>query len=116
MSGLSHQSKLTRKNRNKVTMKYNLINLTLHLMTTILLANVQHFSAMILFWTMSGVLPPLVYYAGIEDNRRKVKDYLLLSLDKVNKKENTKNSNQAEIKDGAHQLFYKKTFVEEIND
>ena len=96
-----------------VTMKYNLINLTLHLLTTILLANVQHFSAMILFWTMSGVLPPLVYYVGIEENRRKVKEYLLTSLDKVTKKQDTGDDNEIEMEN--FQTFYKKTLVEEIS-
>ena len=38
---------------------------------------------------MTGVVSPLLYYAGIEDNQRKVKEYMLASIERVNKKQKT---------------------------
>ena len=38
---------------------------------------------------MTGVVSPLVYYLGIEDNKKKVKEYMLASFQKVNKKQRT---------------------------
>ena len=59
---------------------------------------------------MSGVVSPLVYYLGIEDNKKKVKEYMLASVQKVNKKKTTTNEEQ-----NNENLPYKKTPVEEID-
>ena len=49
VTGLTKEQKLNRKNRNKVTIKYNLINLMLQLITTVLVVKVQHKTSNILF-------------------------------------------------------------------
>ena len=61
---------------------------------------------------MTGVVTPLVYYAGIEDNQKKVKEYLLASLEKVNKSDKQIDSEKMSNKKN---LTHKTTPVEEIN-
>ena len=58
---------------------------------------------------MTDIVSPLVYYLGIEDNKKKVKEYMLASIQKVNKKKTTTN----EIQNNEN-LSYKNTAVEEI--
>ena len=59
---------------------------------------------------MTGVVSPLVYYLGIEDNKKKVKEYMLASIQKVNIKQTTTNEMQ-----NNENLPYKKTPIEEID-
>ena len=59
---------------------------------------------------MTGVVSPFVYYLGIEDNKKKVKQYMLASIQKVNRKKTTTN----EVMNN-DEILYKKTPIEEID-
>ena len=64
-----------RKNRNLVTMKFNMINWVLETFSTILVLMKVNRIFYILYLFVNATGTPLVYYLGIEENRKSAKEY-----------------------------------------
>ena len=73
--GLSSTSKNRRKRRNLVSMQFNMINWMVEAISLFLVIfnESEFFDILYLLVTSCGT--PLVYYLGIEDNRRKAREY-----------------------------------------
>ena len=83
VAGISSSSRKQRRNRNLVTMKFNLVNWILETCTTILVAIVppyRYFTLLYILVNSCGT--PLVYFLGIEENRTMAKEYLKANINK----------------------------------
>ena len=83
--GLSEVAKRRREQRNVVTMKFNLINYLLETVSVLMSLLVKNFFVDLLYYLVNYCGTPLVYYLGIEENRRQAEEYfrqfyLFLSL------------------------------------
>ena len=78
--GLSEAAKARRKHRNLVTMKFNLMNYLLESGTMLLFGLVRNEYISILYFVVNCCGTPLVYYIGMEENRRQAQDYFRLQL------------------------------------
>ena len=74
--GLSDNAKKRRKHRNVVTMKFNLINYLVETLSGILFLVVKNFFVDILYLLLNCCGTPLVYYLGIEENRKQAEQYI----------------------------------------
>ena len=75
MKGLSEAAKKSRKQRNLVTMKFNFINYLLEALSVGLLFISKNPGIYFLYFVVNSCGTPLVYYLGIEENRRQAEDY-----------------------------------------
>ena len=76
ITGLSTQAKMTRKKRNLVSTKFNMFNCLLEGGAGLIVFMVKEkilFNILYLLVTSCGT--PLVYYLGMEENRRKAREY-----------------------------------------
>ena len=73
--GLSDTAKKRRKHRNVVTMKFNLINYLLETLSVLMSLLVKNFFVDLLYYLVNYCGTPLVYYLGIEENRRQAEEY-----------------------------------------
>ena len=64
-----------RRNRNLVTMKFNMFNWVLETFSTILVLIKVNRIFYILYLFINATGTPLVYYLGIEENRKSAKEY-----------------------------------------
>ena len=71
--GLSDQARILRKNKNLVSMQFNMFNWLLETVSLILVAIVPSLLLDILYILVTSCGPPLVYYLGIEENRQQAK-------------------------------------------
>ena len=78
--GLSEAAKARRKHRNLVTMKFNLMNYVLESGTMLLFGLIRNEYISILYFVVNCCGTPLVYYIGMEENRRQAQDYFRLLL------------------------------------
>ena len=76
--GLSDTAKKRRKHRNVVTMKFNLINYLVETLSGILFLVVKNFFVDMLYLLLNCCGTPLVYYLGIEENRKQAEQYIRL--------------------------------------
>ena len=76
MVGLSDAAKKRRKRRNVVTMKFNLINYLVETLSGILFLVVKNFFVDLLYLLLNCCGTPLVYYLGIEENRKQAEQYI----------------------------------------
>ena len=74
--GLSDNAKKRRKHRNVVTMKFNLINYLVETLSGILFLVVKNFFVDMLYLLLNCCGTPLVYYLGIEENRKQAEQYI----------------------------------------
>ena len=74
--GLSDNAKKRRKHRNVVTMKFNLINYLVETLSGILFLVVKNFFVDLLYLLLNCCGTPLVYYLGIEENRKQAEQYI----------------------------------------
>ena len=74
--GLSDNAKKRRKHRNVVTMKFNLINYLVETLSGILFLVVKNFFVDLLYLLLNCCGTPLVYYLGIEENRKQAEMYI----------------------------------------
>ena len=74
--GLSDNAKKRRKHRNVVTMKFNLINYLVETLSGILFLVVKNFFVDVLYLLLNCCGTPLVYYLGIEENRKQAEQYI----------------------------------------
>ena len=72
---ICHFNRKQRKNRNLVTMKFNMINWVLETFSTILVLMKVNRIFYILYLFINATGTPLVYYLGIEENRKAAKEY-----------------------------------------
>ena len=70
-----YMSRKQRKNRNLVTMKFNMINWVLETFSTILVLKEVNRIFYILYLFVNSTGTPLVYYLGIEENRKPAQEY-----------------------------------------
>ena len=77
MKGLSDSARLKRKNRNLVTMKFNMINWALETVGTILVIILPTSSSIILSMLLSSCGTPVVYLLGIEDNLKTAREIVM---------------------------------------
>ena len=76
VSGISNTVRKQRKNRNLVTMKFNMFNWMLETCSTILVIIIPpHRYFTLLYILVNSCGTPLVYFMGIEENRNMVKEY-----------------------------------------
>ena len=73
--GLSEVAKRRREQRNVVTMKFNLINYLLETVSVLMSLLVKNFFVDLLYYLVNYCGTPLVYYLGIEENRRQAEEY-----------------------------------------
>ena len=67
--GLSYNAKKNRRNRNLVSMKFNLVNWMFESLSTLLVfVNINRFSGLFYVLVMSCGTP-IIYLIGIEENR-----------------------------------------------
>ena len=76
MVGLSEVAKRRREHRNVVTMKFNLINYLVETLSGILFLVVKNFFVDMLYLLLNCCGTPLVYYLGIEENRKQAEQYI----------------------------------------
>ena len=69
VKGLSQTAKLNRKNRNLVTMKYNMMNCALETVSTILLLYFYNDLSVIVYILVLSLGTPLVYIIGIKESK-----------------------------------------------
>ena len=87
VSGLSENARMRRKKKNIVSMKFNMINYALETIVNILiLFDNSRLSTILYILFMSGGTP-LVYFMGIEENRKMAKEYFKSHI-KIFKKKN----------------------------
>ena len=80
VSGISENARKKRKNRNLVTMKFNLLNWLLEIISTLMvLIDINRFFTL-LYVVVGSCGTPLVYFIGIEENRKCVQEYFKLSI------------------------------------
>ena len=113
MKGLSQTARLKRKNRNLVTMKFNMLNCLLETVSTIFLIFLNNDLAVIIYILVLSFGTPLVYILGIEDSKKMSKKASLPTLqvkavakspgEKIFKvmeqQQQQKNQNQVELVD-----------------
>ena len=75
VKGLSEAAKKSRKQRNLVTMNFNFINYLLETLSVGLLFISKNPGIYFLYFVVNSCGTPLVYYLGIEENRRQAEDY-----------------------------------------
>ena len=75
VKGLSEAAKKSRKQKNLVTMKFNFINYLLETLSVGLLFISRHPGIYFIYFVVNSCGTPLVYYLGIEENRRQAQDY-----------------------------------------
>ena len=73
---MSDNAKKRRKHRNVVTMKFNLINYLVETLSGILFLVVKNFFVDLLYLLLNCCGTPLVYYLGIEENRKQAEQYI----------------------------------------
>ena len=75
VSGLSEAARNKRKHRNVVAMKFNLINYILETVSMILMLIFKEEVIILLYLLTNSCGTPLVYYLGIEENRKQAEEY-----------------------------------------
>ena len=80
--GLSAEARQRRKNRNLVSMRFNLINWALDTLVLILSAQLINRFVHVFFFLVSSCGTPVIYYLGIEDNRRQMKEFYKQQIEK----------------------------------
>ena len=72
--GLSAEARQRRKNRNLVSMRFNLINWALDTLVLVLSAQLINRFVHVFFFLVNSCGTPVIYYLGIEDNRKQMKE------------------------------------------
>ena len=90
VGGISLECRKQRKNRNLVTMKFNMFNWILESLGTFLVLVFRNRILTILYVIILSCGTPLVYFLGIEENRRKVKEYFIANIRTFSKKKENK--------------------------
>ena len=83
VKGISFLSRDHRKNRNLVTIKFNMINWILETASTLILLVFINKFITLLYILINSCGTPMVYFMGIEDNRKKAKENILMCLKKI---------------------------------
>ena len=79
--GISSTVRKQRKNRNLVTMKFNMINWILDTICTLLVMILTPYRYLTLLYILViSCGTPLVYFMGIEENRNTAKEYFKLNM------------------------------------
>ena len=104
VGGISLECRKQRKNRNLVTVKFNMFNWILETLSTFLVLIFRSRILSILYIITLSCGTPVVYFLGIEENRRKVKEYFIANIRTFSKKKENKQSNI--LVSVAHQRFY----------
>ena len=71
VAGLNQTAKNQRKNRNLVTMKYNVFNFILTTFSLLIFLIIRNDLAVMIYLVVVSCGSPLVYLLGMEENRRK---------------------------------------------
>ena len=85
VKGLSESARLKRKNRNLVTMKFNMCNWLLELVGTLLIIFLPNSSCFIIYMLLNSCGPPVVYFMGIEENSKTARDIVMGKINFVTK-------------------------------
>ena len=99
VGGISLECRKQRKNRNLVTMKFNMFNWILETLSIFLLLIFHNMILTILCVIILSCGTPLIYFLGIEENRIKMREYFLANIrtfSKKNKKKGYDSKNQTE--------------------
>ena len=88
--GLSEEAMTSRKKRNLVSVKFNFLNWLLETFSIFLVLISINFDSFYILFTSCG--PPLLYFMGIEENRKAAQKYFKSNI-KVFKKNNQIASN-----------------------
>ena len=80
LAGLSVKSRISRKKRNLVTIKFNLFNWVLETFSIlIVLVEFSNFVT-ILYLLINSCGPPFVYFLGVEENRQAAAEYFRANI------------------------------------
>ena len=90
VGGISSECRKMRRNRNLVTMKFNMFNWILESLGTFLVLVFRNRILTILYVIILSCGTPLVYFLGIEENRSKVKEYFVANVRTFSKKNKKK--------------------------
>ena len=90
VGGISLECRKQRKNRNLVTVKFNMFNWILETLSTFLVLIFRSRYIDILYVITLSCGTPVVYFLGIEENRRKVKEYFIANIRTFSKKNKKK--------------------------
>ena len=95
IQGITESARARRRNKNLVNMKFNMINWALETFTTFLVFIFPHEIVLLIYWLVNCCGTPLVYFMGIEENRKATKK-LLMSKIRIIKKNQISPVNAAE--------------------
>ena len=87
--GLSNLVRNKRKNRNMVTMKFNMFNWMLETVSTLMMFIFIHRFSTLLYVLVNSCGTPLLYVMGIEENRKMAKEYFKYRMRIISKKSRT---------------------------
>ena len=90
VGGISLECRKQRKNRNLVTMKFNMFNWILESLGTFLVLVFRNRILTILYVIILSCGTPLVYFLGIEENRSKIREYFIANIRTFSKKNKKK--------------------------
>ena len=77
VKGISESSRSKRRNRNLVSMKFNLINWMVEIVSLLLVIIIPSDLVFIIYGLLNSCATPLVYIFGIEENRRSAKRMII---------------------------------------
>ena len=83
VKGISDNARLKRKNRNLVTMKFNMINWALETLGTLFIIVLPTSSSFIIYMLLSSCGTPVVYFLGIEENMKTAREIGMKKLNFV---------------------------------
>ena len=86
--GLSNLVRNKRKNRNMVTMKFNMFNWMLETVSTLMMFIFIHRFSTLLYVLVNSCGTPLLYVMGIEENRKMAKEYFKYRMRIISRKSN----------------------------
>ena len=85
VKGISDNARLKRKNRNLVTMKFNMINWALESLGTLFIIVLPSSGFFIVYMLLSSCGTPVVYFLGIEENMKTAREIGMKKLKFVTK-------------------------------
>ena len=95
VKGISESSRSKRRNRNLVTMKFNMINWMVETVSILLVVIIPSNHVFIIYGLLNGCATPLVYIFGMEENRKSAKTTIMAMV--LLKKPNQQKCNSTKV-------------------
>ena len=85
-TGLSDEAKQRRRQKNLVSIRFNLMNWMLESLMILMIIMTTKKMFQTTFILVTSIGTPLIYYLGIEENRKQIKDFYRQQIRRVKKK------------------------------